>query len=161
VNGSLVDAVVRGFTRNVAFTAPDSSDARMRGRTYAIPFEEVWQASLHLVDGGLRRWELLEADDRDGIIRGVAGSLLDRFSSAITVRITLDFNAQTRVDALSAARTGRYDLGSNARKLRKFFRALDKALEETTGQEIDALRVEETAVPEGPAAAYRASPAAQ
>lgn len=146
---SVLEALIRGFTRNVAFTAPSADDTRMRGRTYAIPFEEVWQASLRLVDGGLRRWELLEADDREGIIRGLAGSLLDRFTSAVTIRITLDFNAQTRVDGLSAARTGRYDLGSNARKLRKFFRKLDKALEEATGQEIEALRVDDGAAPEG------------
>ena len=142
--GKLADAVVRGLTRNVAFTAPGAEDPGLRGRTYAIPFEDVWQASLHLVDGGLRRWELLEADDREGIIRGLAHGLLDRFSSAITVRITLDRNAQTRVDALSASRTGRYDLGTNARRLRAFFKALDRALEEARGREIEALRVEGT-----------------
>jgi hypothetical protein len=142
VTGSLVDAVVRGLTRNVAFTTPSAEDPRMRGRTYAIPFEDVWQASLHLMDGGLRGWEVHEADDREGIIRGVGGSLIDRFNSAVTIRITLDFNAQTRVDALSASRTGRYDLGSNARKLRKFFRRLDRALEQAKGQEIETLRVE-------------------
>lgn len=143
MSGSLVDAVVRGFTRNVAFTTPEAEDPRMRGRTYAIPFEDVWQASLYLMDGGLRRWEVHEADDREGIIRGVGGSLMDRFASAVTIRITLDFNAQTRVDALSASRTGRYDLGSNARKIRKFFRALDRALEQTRGQGIETLRVEQ------------------
>lgn len=139
----LVDAVVRGLTRNVAFSAPSAEDPRLRGRTYAIPFEDVWQASLALVDGGLKRWALLEADDREGIIRGVARGRIDRFTSAVTVRITLDFNAQTRVDALSASRTGRYDLGNNARKLRKFFRALDTALEDAKGQKIEAMRVDE------------------
>lgn len=140
--GKLTDAVVRGFTRNVAFTAPSAEDPRLRGRTYAIPFEQVWQASLALVDGGLRRWELLEADDREGIIRGVARGLVDRFTSSITVRITLDVDAQTRVDALAASRVGRYDLGSNARKLRKFFRTLDRALEDRRDQDIEVVRVD-------------------
>ncbi|MFO7894882.1 MAG: DUF1499 domain-containing protein [Longimicrobiales bacterium] len=138
----LADAVVRGLTRNVAFTSPDAGDSRMRGRTYAIPFEDVWQASLRLVDGELRRWQLLEADDREGIIRGVARGLSDRFSSAVTIRITLDHNAQTRVDALSASRSGRYDLGSNARRLRKFFRSLDRALEDARGLEIESVRMD-------------------
>lgn len=138
----LVDAVVRGLTRNVAFTSPADDDPRMRGRTYAIPFEDVWQASLALVDGGLRGWELLEADDREGIIRGVARGIADRFTSAVTVRITLDVDAQTRVDALSAARSGRYDLGHNARRLRKFFRALDSALEDARGRKIETVRVD-------------------
>jgi hypothetical protein len=141
VSQSLLDAVIRGLTRNIAFTTPNAEDPRMRGRTYAIPFEEVWQASLHLMDGGLWRWNLLEADDQEGIMRGVHRSLLPRFASAVTVRITLDLNAQTRVDALSASRTGRYDLGHNARKLRKFFRALDRALEKERGQKIGPLRV--------------------
>lgn len=138
----LADAVVRGLTRNVAFTAPAADDPSLRGRTYAIPFEDVWQASLRLVDGGLGRWELLEADDREGIIRGLARGLVARFTSAVTIRITLDANAQTRVDALSASRTGRYDLGSNARRLRKFFRRLDKALEEARGVPIETTRVD-------------------
>lgn len=141
--GETAQGVIRGLTRNVAFTAPDAEDPRLRGRTYAIPFEDVWQASLRLVDGGLRRWELLEADDQEGIIRGVAhGILFARFTSDVTVRISLDSDAQTRVDALSASRSGRYDLGSNARKLRKLFRALDRALEETRSVKTETVRVD-------------------
>lgn len=141
---SLTDATVRGLTRNAAFTSPASPDPRLKGRTYAIPFEDVWQASLELVGGGLRRWEVLEADDQEGLIRGVARARLPRFTSAITVRITLDPNAQTRVDALSALRLGRADLGVNARRLRRFFTALDHRLEEIRGADIAQLRVDTT-----------------
>lgn len=122
--------IVLGLTRNVAFTAPGAEDERLRGRTYAIPFEDVWQASLDLVGGGLKRWELLESDDREGIIRGLAHGRLERFTSAVTIRVGLDFNAQTRVDALSAARVGRYDLGTNARRLHRFFIALDRQVKQ-------------------------------
>ena len=139
--GKLSSALARGLTRNVAFTAPSAEDPRLQGRTYAIPFEDVWQAALALVDGGLRGWALREADDQEGIIRGTAQGLTRRFRSSITVRITLDANAQTRVDALSASRTGRYDLGTNARRLHKFFRALDRALEEARGRRIEAVTV--------------------
>ena len=144
MSGTLLDAVVRGLTRNIAFSSPEAEDPRMRGRTYAIPFEDVWQASLDLMDGGLRRWEVLESDDQEGIIRGLVHGLGARFTSAVTVRITLDADAQTRVDALSASRVGRYDLGSNARRLRKFFRTLDRTLEEVRGREIETLRVDGT-----------------
>lgn len=141
--GEAAQGVFRGLTRNVAFTAPDADDPRLRGRTYAIPFDDVWRASVRLVDGGLRRWELLEADDQEGIIRGVAhGFVLARFTSALTVRISLDPDAQTRVDALSASRSGRYDLGSNARKLRKFFRALDRVLEQARNDKIETVRLD-------------------
>ena len=119
-----------GLTRNVAFTAPAAEDERLRGRTYAIPFEDVWQASLHLVDGGLKAWSLLEYDDREGIIRGIARGRLGRFTSSVTIRISLDVDAQTRVDGLSASRSGRMDLGANTRRLHRFFGALDEAVKE-------------------------------
>jgi hypothetical protein len=137
---TLLHKAVLGLTRNVAFTTPDAEDARLRVRTYAIPFEDVWQASLNLVDGGLARWEMLEADDREGIIRGLAHGRLERFTSAVTVRITLDFNAQTRVDALSASRTGRSDLGVNGRRLHRFFSSLDHALAEIRARRVEPLR---------------------
>lgn len=138
----LAAAVVRGLTRNVAFTTPGAEDPRLAGRTYAVPFETVWQASRRLVSGKLRRWELLESDDEEGIIRGVAHGLFERFTSSITIRITLDANAQTRVDALSASRTGRADLGTNVRRLNRFFKALDRALEEAHGVKIETVRLE-------------------
>ncbi|HUE77349.1 MAG TPA: DUF1499 domain-containing protein [Longimicrobiales bacterium] len=124
-----------GLTRNVAFTAPTAEDERLRGRTFAIPFDDVWRASLQLVDGGLKRWELVEHDDHDGIIRGTARGLLPRSTSAVTIRISLDRNAQTRVDALSASRVGRMDFGNNTRRIHRFFRALDLVLGEERGRE--------------------------
>ncbi len=142
MTGGLLAAFVRGLTRNVAFTSPKAEDPRLLGRTYAIPFEEVWQASLDLVGGGLPRWELLESDDQEGIIRGVARGRIGRFTSAITVRITLDRDAQTRVDALAASRVGRADLGSNARRLNRYFRALDRRIEDAHGRTIEAFRLD-------------------
>lgn len=139
----LARSVAQGFTSTVAFTAPGADDPRLRGRTYAIPFDDVWQASLRLVDGGLKRWEVTHADDQEGIIRGVAhGLLFSRFTSTVTIRISLDPDAQTRVDGLSASKEGSYDLGSNARKLRAFFRALDRALEEARSVKIETVRLD-------------------
>lgn len=138
----LADAVARGLTRNVAFTSSGAEDPRLQGRTYAIPFDQVWRASLSLVDGGLKRWELVEADDQEGIIRGIAHGIFERFTSSVTVRITLDIDAQTRVDALSASRTGRADLGKNARRLNTFFNALDRKLEKARGVRIETLRLD-------------------
>lgn len=136
---SLWETVWVGLTRNVAFTTPGAEDARLRGRTYAIPFEEVWQASLRLLGGGLARWEVVEADDQEGIIRGTVRGPLERFTSSFTVRIVLDANAQTRVDTLSASRAGRADLGVNARRIRRFFRALDRALGVSRGHGLAAI----------------------
>lgn len=142
-----------GLTRNVAFTAPGSDDERLQGRTYAVPFETVWQAALSLVDGGLRGWSLTESDDAEGIIRGRARGGLRRTESAITLRISLDQDAQTRIDGLSASRVGRADLGANARRLGRFFRALDRAIVSAHGRPIGALRIDPA-----PQRARRATP---
>jgi hypothetical protein len=134
-----------GLTRNVAFTAPSAEDDRLQGRTYAVPFEAVWRASLELVDGGLRGWSLTESDDGEGIIRGQARGGLRRTESAITLRIILDEDAQTRIDGLSASRVGRADLGANARRLGRFFRSLDRALESALDRPIATVRIEPAA----------------
>jgi hypothetical protein len=49
-----------------------------------------------------------------------------RLVDDIRVAVGLDQNGQTRVDMVSASRMGRGDLGMNARRIRKFFRVLDR-----------------------------------
>ena len=70
----------------------------------------------------------MEQDDREGLIRGRVRGRLGLFTSSVTIRISLDPDAQTRVDALSASRTGR--MGANARRIHRFFRALDASMSE-------------------------------
>ncbi|MFO7260614.1 MAG: DUF1499 domain-containing protein [bacterium] len=130
-----------GLTRNMAVTSPSAEDPGLRGRTYAIPYEQVWRAARRLADGGLRGWRLVDADDYDGLIRAEARSGLLRRVDEIVIRITLDANAQTRVDARSSSRGGRGDLGSNARRLRSFFAALDQELGVPPGAEPPRLPV--------------------
>lgn len=110
-------------------TSPDSADERLTGRTYAIPFEAVWQASLGLTDGGLRGWSLLESDDHEGLIRAAVRGRIERLESAVALRVSLDMDAQTRVDATSASLAVRGDMGVNARRLGRFFRRLDQVLD--------------------------------
>ena len=118
--------VWHALTRNRAETAADAPDRRLRGRTYAIPFEDVWQVALDLA-GRRRGWHVLEADDLEGRIRAEARTLL-RFVDDVVIRVTLDSNAQTRLDMTSASRVGKGDLGKNARRIGKFLRALDREL---------------------------------
>lgn len=115
-----------GRRRGHAVTAPDAADARLRGRTYAIPFETVWQAACTLAGGGLRGWQLASADDHDGIITGTADPMVGA-GHDVTIRISLDADAQTRVDAEATARKPATDLGRSVRCLHRFFRALDRA----------------------------------
>jgi hypothetical protein len=120
-------AVLRGLTQNRAETAVGAADPRLRGRTYAVPFDRVWGAALTLA-GRLRGWTVLHADDIEGVIRVEARTPL-RFVHDVEIRVGLDANAQTRVDLVSASRTGKADLGKNARRIGKFLRALDRDLE--------------------------------
>ena len=109
-------------------TRPDHTDASLRGRRYAIPFDRVWTEALTLASKGRRGWTVTEADDQEGIIRAEARTLVFRFVDDVEVRIGLDADAQTRVDLTSSSRTGRFDFGTNARRIRRFLRKLDRAL---------------------------------
>jgi hypothetical protein len=116
-------------TKRIARAATDdrAADPVMRSRTYAIPFEQVWQAATRLADGGLRGWTMSLADDLEGVItaeaRGVTGAIHD-----VTLHLGLDDDAQTYVEALVVARKPGSDFGRARRRLRRVLLALDRAL---------------------------------
>ncbi len=116
----------RALTRNRAATDPAADDPRLVGRTYAIPFERIWQATLGLARSR-RGWTVLSADDIEGQIRAEARTPLG-FVDDVMIHVMLDADAQTRVDLVSASRKGSGDLGKNARRIGKFLRALDERL---------------------------------
>ena len=120
--------MLRGVTTSFAETSPAHRDTRLRGRTYPIPFEDVWNAAHALAAGALPRWRIAAADDDEGVIRAEAVTLVRRKCDDVVIRITLDENGQTRVDGRASAREGRGDLGRNARRLGRFFEALDAAV---------------------------------
>jgi hypothetical protein len=124
----LARRLLYALTRNQVATAQDHWDPRLRGRTYSIPFEQVWQAARALASGGLRRWKLIEADDYEGVIRADTRTLIFRFHDDATVRVYLDEDGQTRVDVESRSRNGKVDFGANARRVGRFLRALDRKL---------------------------------
>lgn len=119
----------RALTRGEAETGPGQNDPYLAGRTYAIPFGQVWDAVVRLTAGGLKGWRMLRWDDEAGLVEAeVHGSILPMVAD-ISVTVTLDQNAQTRVD-LTARRRGRGgDLGMNRRRIRHFVRSLDQQLE--------------------------------
>jgi Protein of unknown function (DUF1499) len=135
-----LSAVLRALTRNRAATDPASPDRRLRGRTYAIPFEAVWRAAVGLAQGGIRGWSFVEADDEEGLIRAESKTLLFRFVDDVVVNVGLDENGQTRVDLESASRVGRGDLGRNARSIATFFKRLDRVLQASPAQILDPTR---------------------
>jgi hypothetical protein len=107
-------------------TGPEALDPRLRGRTYAFPFEDVWQGTLRLVRGKLRGWSLEFADDREGVVNALVTSRVKWLQGVVEVRIQLDQDAWTRVDATAATPGAFHDFGVNSRRLRHFFQRLDR-----------------------------------
>ncbi len=116
------------LTRHVAETSANAADPMLRGRTYAVPFERVWQAALSVARGGLEGWRVRSEDDLAGIINAESKSRILGRIHDVKIRVSLDPDAQTRIDARSASRTHRADLGANARILSEYFDALDRKL---------------------------------
>ena len=120
-------AILDGLKQNQAFTSPEADDPRLRGRTYAIPFETVWQGSVGL-GGGLNGWSIESADDQQGIIQAAVRARLLAPEVLVRIDIGLDENAQTRVDLSATARTERGDFGRSRRLVRSFLDRLDREL---------------------------------
>lgn len=118
-------------------TDPRSSDHRLRGRTYAIPFERVWTEALALADGGLRGWRVLESDDRDGLIVSSRTTFLFRRVTEVRIEIGLDENAQTRVDVRATYFGSRPTFGAEPRLIASFIRRLDARLGADESQILD------------------------
>ncbi|HWK89226.1 MAG TPA: DUF1499 domain-containing protein [Longimicrobium sp.] len=117
----------RALTRHRAETAPDAADPRLRGRAYPVPYAAVWDAVLHTA-ATRRGWTVLVADPRAGTVTAEARTRVWRFVDDVVLRVTLDGDGQTRVDATSASRRGGGDLGTNARRIARFLHALDRRL---------------------------------
>ena len=123
----------------LARTAPDAGDPRLRGRTYAIPFHDVWVAS-HKLAKTLARWRITHADEINGVIRAEATSLVRKRVSDVEIRIVLDQDAQTRIDMTSESRNGAFDWGLNIRRIGNFFKALDAELAKPREQRLESAR---------------------
>ncbi|MBT8396981.1 MAG: DUF1499 domain-containing protein [Gemmatimonadetes bacterium] len=125
------------FTENQAHTHPEHPDPRLRGRTYAIPFAQVWAAAVDMAGGGLRSWVTLLSDENLGILQADCRVPLLGSVDKIEIRMSLDENGQTRVDLSSISGTERGDFGRNSRRIRRFFRVLDKRTGAGPGKILD------------------------
>jgi uncharacterized protein (DUF1499 family) len=124
----VANKIWEALTQNTAQTSEEADDPRLRGRTYVIPFARVWDEIIEMIESA-PRWTLVSADEGTGLIHAEARTLVFRFVDDIRFKLKLDQNALTRVDMWSASRVGRGDLGTNARRIRRFFRHLDRRLE--------------------------------
>jgi uncharacterized protein (DUF1499 family) len=120
-------SVRKALTRNRAQTRPDAPDPRLRSRAYSLPFNRVWRAASE-VAAALPRWSVVERDPIRGRIRAEVRSRLFGRVDDVEIAISLDPLGRTRVDLVSASRTGRADFGANARRIARFLRLLDRRL---------------------------------
>jgi hypothetical protein len=125
------------LAENQAHTHAKHPDGTLRGRTYAIPFSQVWFAVLELASKKLRGWTVTEADEDAGVLRAECKATFSKKIDDVVIRMSLDENALTRVDMSSASRGETMDFGRNVRRVRRFFPRLDKRVEAGPGQILD------------------------
>jgi hypothetical protein len=73
-------------------------------------------------------WEIREADAQTGVIEAVATTRLFKFKDDVSITVSKQGDAITRVHVRSKSRIGKGDLGTNARRIRAFQAELAKRL---------------------------------
>lgn len=130
----------RALTERQASTDPGSDDPRLMGRTYAIPFDDVWMASVALAQE-MRGWTMMLANDEMGRIGALSRSFPMKKETEVIIDIGLDENAQTRVDMAATSRGERGDFGRCRRLIGRFTARLDRKLGAQPGQILDPSRL--------------------
>ena len=67
-----------------------ATDVRLRGRTYTIPFEDVWQSAMRVGGGGIVGWSIGRFDDSQGLIEALAKTPFLGFETEVHIQIGLD-----------------------------------------------------------------------
>lgn len=135
-----MSGILKGLVGRSAETHPHSRDPRLRGRTYAIPFDRVWSAAEAAASGECPRWTLISANDEAGVIVAEVRTLVSRRIGDARVEIGLDGHAQTRLDIHVVMRGRRGDLRGAARVVGAFVKRLDASLQVRPDQILDATR---------------------
>lgn len=117
--------LLRWLTENVADTRTPGPPA---GRRYATPFARCWSALLDVARSRYG-WRVESADEEAGRLEVVCRTPILRFVDDLAVWMVLDRDGLTRIDARSASRVGTGDLGTNARRIRRLWRHLDRRLD--------------------------------
>jgi hypothetical protein len=127
----------KAITSRTARSGASAGQSHLERRTYGIPFATVWEVALRLASGGLRGWTKEGANDLSGIIEASVRGLVLPLTADAVISITLDDNAQTRVDVSVRARHWPAWLGACALRTRRLVRTLDRALATQPEQVLD------------------------
>jgi len=117
----------RWLNEHVADTrVPDGPD----GRLYpTVPFARAWDAVMGEVNRN-RTWSLVHSDEEIGILTIVCRLPALGLVDDLTVWVSLDSNGFTRVEARSASRRKRGDMGVNRRRLVRLMKRVDRSVGE-------------------------------
>lgn len=116
---------------------PGDSAARQQAEAYPAieplrlehPPGRVFRAAR--ATGRAMGWNIVDADTASGRMEAVDTTLWFGFRDDVVVRVT-DSNGRVRVDVRSASRVGQSDLGTNARRIRRFLSGLEERLVDST-----------------------------
>lgn len=131
---------------NHARTDARAEDPQLRGRTYAIPFESVWQTCLG-VGRELPRWSVHRSDDKAGRIQSVVASGALFPAVYVNIDVGLDHNGQTRVDVEATSASERSNFGRSRRLVIRFVSELDNRLSLKPGDVLDPAALPEFGEP--------------
>lgn len=91
--------------------------------TLALPVDRVFNRALDVAER--QGWQIVASKPEAGIFEATDTSRWFGFTDDIVVRVT-PWGSGTRVDVRSVSRVGRTDVGSNARRIRRFLDALSQ-----------------------------------
>lgn len=95
-------------------------------------FGTVWTAALRTVES-LRGWHAEGADPTAGEIRALAAGRFWKRPDGVSILLSLDDLGLTRVDLVMTPVGHRIGSGASIRRIGRFLRALDRALEVEAG----------------------------
>lgn len=98
----------------------------LRPLNIPYPPDRVYHEALRLAEA--LGWEIVDENRVEGRIEATDTTFWFGFKDDIVIRIR-DSNGGTRVDARSASRVGRSDLGANAKRIQRFLEHLETRLD--------------------------------
>ena len=125
-------AVLLGARLVAAFIWPTINDVKtgetpqyadLQPQHFNHPYDRVFDVALATAQA--LGWEITAQDRNQGEIRAVATTLVFRFKDDVTITISRDGEGAL-VNVRSHSRLGKGDLGTNARRIRRFQAALAK-----------------------------------
>jgi len=96
--------------------------------TCALAPDTAYAQALSLARAPRWNWSITAEDAAGRTFQGVAVSSIFHFEDDFTVRVTSGGDGGSRIDMRSKSRVGKSDLGANARRIRRYFEALEPLL---------------------------------